>query len=251
MPAGLKIEPNFGPRRMGAGPTGIARVHRQTGQIEHVVTVGFQIGHIQANWTVPGELVFSWETGGKSPQRTWTVRGDGSGLRPLYPESSYEWVTHEAYIGKRRGGLRASWATGRWRSAFQQVGAQQAPAFEGAKNTTVAPGQEAEWGPSRHAREAHRHGHRQPAHGRHAHRGRRRQTGSGLWHVHASPDGRWAVGDDFSRSLYLIDRRDGRMRLLVHRPQAKPRVTTRTPPSAATASASRSRARCCRPTAAR
>ena len=39
-------------------------------------------------------------------------------------------------------------------------------------------------------------------------------SGSGLWHVHGSPDGRWAVGDDFARNLYLIDRRDGRMRLL-------------------------------------
>ena len=38
--------------------------------------------------------------------------------------------------------------------------------------------------------------------------------GSGLWHVDASPDGRWAVGDDFTRSLYLIDRRTGEMRFL-------------------------------------
>jgi oligogalacturonide lyase len=30
--------------------------------------------------------------------------------------------------------------------------------------------------------------------------------GSGLWHVNGSADGRWAVGDDFSRGIYLIDR---------------------------------------------
>ena len=24
------------------------------------------------------------------------------------------------------------------------------------------------------------------------------KSGSGLWHVHGSPDGRWAVGDDFA-----------------------------------------------------
>ena len=35
---------------------------------------------------------FCWETGGKAPQRTWTVMADGSGLRPLYPEAPYEWV---------------------------------------------------------------------------------------------------------------------------------------------------------------
>jgi oligogalacturonide lyase len=39
-------------------------------------------------------------------------------------------------------------------------------------------------------------------------------AGSGLWHVHGSADGRWAVGDDFSRSLFLIDRQSGEMQLL-------------------------------------
>ena len=32
--------------------------------------------------------------------------------------------------------------------------------------------------------------------------------------VDASPDGRWAVGDDFTRSLYLIDRTTNEMMLL-------------------------------------
>ena len=40
------------------------------------------------------------------------------------------------------------------------------------------------------------------------------KTGSGLWHVHGSSDGRWAVGDDFARNLYLIDRRTDEMILL-------------------------------------
>ena len=40
------------------------------------------------------------------------------------------------------------------------------------------------------------------------------KSGSGLWHVSGSPDGRWAVGDDFSRSIYLIDRHTGEMMLL-------------------------------------
>jgi hypothetical protein len=43
--------------------------------------------------------------------------------------------------------------------------------------------------------------------------------GSGLWHVHGSSDGRWAVGDDFSRSVYLIDRRTREMMTAHHRPQ--------------------------------
>ena len=95
---GTKIEPNFGPRNMGAGPSGIGKMNIKTGEIGFVVAVPFQVGHIQTNPWVPGEIVFCWETGGKAPQRTWTVMSDGTGLRPLYPESEYEWVTHEAVI---------------------------------------------------------------------------------------------------------------------------------------------------------
>src|SRR4030095_8781468 len=39
-------------------------------------------------------------------------------------------------------------------------------------------------------------------------------SGSGLWHVNGSADGRWAVGDDFARNIYLIDRHTKEMILL-------------------------------------
>jgi oligogalacturonide lyase len=39
-------------------------------------------------------------------------------------------------------------------------------------------------------------------------------SGSGLWHVNGSGDGRWAVGDDFARNIYLIDRHSHEMILL-------------------------------------
>jgi oligogalacturonide lyase len=39
-------------------------------------------------------------------------------------------------------------------------------------------------------------------------------SGSGLWHVNGSSDGRWAVGDDFSRNIYLIDRHTHEMIIL-------------------------------------
>ncbi len=199
---GTKIEPNFGPRNMGAGPTGIGKLHRQTGEIRHVISVGFQIGHIQANPWQPGELVFSWETGGKSPQRTWTVKGDGTGLAPVFPEAEFDWVTHEAIISKDE----VAFAIMGHRPVQGQ--AQDATSWEGRN-----PGQEAAWGPS---------GTRERPTGLGIANLRTREmriigqtpSGSGLWHVHGSPDGRWAVGDDFSRHLYLIDRRNGRMRLL-------------------------------------
>ncbi|WEK20185.1 MAG: hypothetical protein P0Y49_03350 [Candidatus Pedobacter colombiensis] len=202
---GTKLEPSFGPRKMGAGPSGIAAMNIRTGEIKYVVSVPFQVGHIQTNPWMPGEIVFCWETGGKSPQRTWTVMADGTGLRPLYPESEYEWVTHEAVISRDE-------------VAMAIMGHRKIPGTVGvaAPQTAVNgvnPGQESAWGPS---------GTREKPTGLAIVNLRTREmtiagqtpSGSGLWHVSGSPDGRWAVGDDFSRSIYLIDRHTHQMRLL-------------------------------------
>jgi oligogalacturonide lyase len=203
---GTKLEPAFGPRHMGAGPAGIARVNIRTGELRHVVSVPFQVGHIQANLWNPGEIVFCWETGGKSPQRTWTVHADGSGLRPLYPEAPYEWVTHEAVIGKDEVAL----AIMGHRPIPGAAAAIDAPATDvGGAN----PGQDDGWGAT---------GTREKPSGLAIVNLRTRQmqivgqtpSGSGFWHVHGSSDGRFAVGDDFSRSLYLIDRASHEMMLL-------------------------------------
>lgn len=203
--AGTKLEAAFGPRNMGAGPAGIACMNIKTGEISYVVSVPFQIGHIQTNPWVPGEIVFCWETGGKSPQRTWTVLSDGSGLRPLYPESEFEWVTHEAVISKDE-------------VAFAIMGHRKIAGVnkEVAPGTAVAganPGQEAAWGPS---------GTREKPTGLAIVNLRTREmriegqtkAGSGLWHVSGSPDGKWAVGDDFKRNIYLINRHTHEMTLL-------------------------------------
>jgi oligogalacturonide lyase len=207
LPAGTKIEPNFGPRNMGAGPNGIARMNLRTGEVRHVVSVPFQIGHIQANLWNPGEIVFCWETGGKSPQRTWTVLADGSGLRPLYPEASYEWVTHEAVISKDEVAMAIM--------GHRPVAGATGAAVDGPATGVngANPGQDEGWGAA---------GTREKPTGLAIVNLRTRQmtiagqtpSGSGLWHVHGSSDGRWAVGDDFSRSVYLIDRRTREMIML-------------------------------------
>lgn len=187
LPAGTKIADIYGPRNMGAGPAGLRSMNLATGEIKLIVDVPFQIGHVQSNPFVPGEIVFCWETGGKAPQRTWTVMADGTGLRPLYPEASYDWVTHEAVItkdevaiaimGHRKPGTKDEWG---------ECGTREHPTGLGIVNLRtremVIAGQT--------------------------------PTGSGLWHVNGSADGRWAVGDDFSRSIYLIDRHTREMMML-------------------------------------
>ena len=218
LPAGTRIEAPFGPRGMGAGPHAIGKINVKTGEIRHVVSVPFQIGHIQSNLWNPGELVFSWETGGKSPQRTWTVHGDGTGLRPLYPEAPYEWVTHEAVIGKDEVALAIMGH--RAIPGVVDPGRAAGTGVEGAN-----PGQDAAWGDA---------GTREKPTGLAIVNLRTREvnlvgqtpSGSGLWHVHGSPDGRFAVGDDFSRSLYLIDRKTREMKLLTtgHKTTARDHV---------------------------
>lgn len=205
LPEGTKIEEDFGPRKMGAGPAGIAGLNIRTGEINYVVSVPFQVGHIQTNPWVPGQIIFCWETGGKAPQRTWIVNSDGTGLRPLYPESSWEWVTHEAVISSDE-------------VAFAIMGHRKIPntttdSTPGTDVKGVNPGQEAAWGPS---------GTREKPSGlgivnintREMNIAGQIPVGSGFWHVNGSADKRFVVGDDFARNLYLIDRNTHEMILL-------------------------------------
>ncbi len=206
LPEGTEITKPFGPRNMGAGPAGIAGMNIFTGEIKYVVSVPFQVGHIQTNPWVPGQIIFCWETGGKSPQRTWIVNADGTGLRPLYPESEYEWVTHEAVISPDE-------------VAFAIMGHRPIPGVEdenrpeGTGVKGANPGQEAGWGPS---------GTREKPTGLGIVNIRTREMtiagqipyGSGFWHVHGSPDKRFVVGDNFERELYLINRKNNEMMLL-------------------------------------
>lgn len=212
-----KPEKSFGPRNMGAGPAGIAGLNVLTGEIKYVVSVPFQVGHIQSNPWLAGEIIFCWETGGKSPQRTWIVNSDGTGLRPLYPESPYEWVTHEVVIAKDE-------------VAFAIMGHRPIPGApaekdKGTEKSDPDPGQEAAWGPS---------GTREKPTGLGIVNIRSRQMtiagqipyGSGFWHVTGSSDGRFVAGDNFERSLYLIDRQTHTMMLLTagHKRTAKDHV---------------------------
>jgi oligogalacturonide lyase len=217
----VTLEKNFGPRNMGAGPGGISSMNLKTGEFKHVVSVPFQVGHIQSNTWNAGEIIFCWETGGKSPQRTWTVMADGSGLRPLYPEAPYEWVTHEAVIGKDEVAMAIM--------GHRKIDIQKETPVEENNSTGIRnpenPGQESNWGPS---------GTREKPTGLAIVNLRTREmiiagqtnSGSGFWHVHGSSDGRWATGDDFSRSLYLIDRKTKEIIVLTtgHKETAKDHI---------------------------
>ena len=180
-----EISGTFGPSNMGAGPSGIGKIDLITGKVEHVVSVHFQVGHIQGNPWHPGEVIFCWETGGKAPQRTWMVNADGSNLRPIYRETEYDWVTHEAVISEDE-------------LAFAVIGHR--PISEDEQPTDFAK----DWGPA---------GTKAYATGLAVVNMRTREftlegqvDGDNFWHVAGSHDGHWVAGDTFARELWLIDR---------------------------------------------
>ena len=184
-PIAEQIAPNFGPRNMGAGPGGIGKIDLKTGKCEPVVSVHFKVGHIQGNPWHPGEVIFCWETGGKAPQRTWMVNADGTNLRPIYRETEYDWVTHEAVISEDE-------------LVIAIIGHR--PIAQDARNMDT----KGDWGPS---------GTKEYPTGIAVVNMRTRELtlegqvdGDNFWHVAGSQDGHWVAGDDFARELWLVDR---------------------------------------------
>lgn len=211
-PIAEQIAPDFGPRHMGAGPGGIGKMDLTTGKAEPVVAVHFKVGHIQGNPWHPGECIFCWETGGKAPQRTWMVNADGTNLRPIYRETTHDWVTHEAVI-----------------SADELVIAiiGHRPIDNGNKKEIAGLESFAmsnDWGPS---------GTKEYPTGIAVVNMRTRELtlegqvpGDNFWHVAGSQDGHWVAGDDFARELWLIDRHTGERILLTagHKTTARDHV---------------------------
>jgi oligogalacturonide lyase len=201
LPPGTEVAKPSGPRNMGAGPSGLASMNLETGAVKTITVVPFQIGHVQTNPWVPGEIVFCWETGGKAPQRTWTVMADGTGLRPLYPEAPYEWITHEAVITHDEVAI-----------AILYLHAPGAPMGGGRGRAQGMPS----WGIP--ADDVHPTGvgivNLRTKEMRIVGQVPLGNPGRSVWHVNGSADGRWAAADDFRYRLWIIDRHTGEMALL-------------------------------------
>ena len=200
MPIAEPIAPNFGPRKMGAGPGGIGKMDLATGNTEAVCAVHFKVGHIQGNPWKPGEVIFCWETGGKAPQRTWICNADGTGLRPIYRETEHDWVTHEAVISADELVIAII--------GHRPINKGEQKKIEGLESFATSD----DWGPS---------GTKEYATGIAVVNMRTRELtlegqvpGDNFWHVAGSSDGHWVAGDDFARELWLIDRHTGERILL-------------------------------------
>lgn len=175
----------------GKGKSGIRAIDIRTGKITPVMDVDLRIGHLQANPWTPGEIIYCHETTGDAPLRIWAVNADGSNNRPVYLETPDEWVTHETVSGSDE-------------VMFNIMGhlpyLREKPTGIAVVNLRTKQmkllGQiEEDLGKG--------------------------QLG-GFWHSNGSPDGRWATGDTFKGSVYLINRQTGECTLLTTGHRMKP-----------------------------
>jgi oligogalacturonide lyase len=167
----------------GRGKSGIRAIDVQSGEIANVIDVDLRMGHLQANPQTPGEIIYCHETTGDAVQRIWTVRADGSGNQPVYDETPDEWITHETVSGPDE-------------VMFNIMGhlpyLRKKPA--GIAVCNLRNGQMKLLGQVEEDLGDGRRG--------------------GFWHCNGSPDGRWATGDTFLGSIYLINRETGERTLL-------------------------------------
>lgn len=176
---------------MGKGPGGIRRIDLKTGEVTKVIDVDFRMGHVQTNPWVPGEIIYCHETTGDGPQRMWTVRGDGSGNRPLYVETSDEWITHETVAGKDEVMFNIMGHLPYLRKHPSGIAIinlrTDSMKILGQVEEDMGQGRE-----------------------------------GGFWHCNGSPDGKWAVGDTFQGGIFVIDRDTGLKTLLTTDHKMKP-----------------------------
>lgn len=155
------------------GPWHIQALDLDSRRWTNVLTVDFQVGHVQAHPASPGLIMFCHETGGDAPQRMWTTRVESGVALPFYEETFDEWVTHEVW-----------WTDKRVLFTVWPYDDQREAQMHGIVSMNLQKGDL-----RNHARYR-------------------------AWHTHGSPDGKWILGDDFDRNLWLIEPMSGERRLL-------------------------------------
>lgn len=163
--------------RIAQVPSGIRSMDLKTGELKFVIDTPFTMGHVQNNPWVPGEIVYCKETGGDADQRMYTTKADGAGNRPLYVESEIEWITHEAVTGRDEVMFNIMAHQSRLRTRPTGI------AVINLRNDEVKLLGQVD-------------------------------VGNGFWHCNGSPDGKWAVGDNFDGDIHLINRENGKITLL-------------------------------------
>lgn len=155
----------------------LRRIRISNGEWEECARVPFKIGHVQPNLWNPDLVMFCWETGGDSPQRTWCWSEKTRKAEPFFVEHDELWITHEVWWGKERA-LFTIWPYDEPHKKLPH-GVAETDREQGSKSVMNVLAQ-------------------YPA-----------------WHTHGSHDFKWVLGDDFDRNIWLISPEKKERRLLV------------------------------------
>jgi oligogalacturonide lyase len=168
-------------------PGGLLALDLKTGASHVVIKTPFRVGHIQANPFKDGEILFCNETGGDAPQRMWLADAAAGTYRPVYPEGPDDWVTHEQFADADHVIFNLMGHTDKLR---------QRPS--GIMVVSLRDGEVEPLGqvPAHSALDGDRNG------------------PNSFWHNGVTYDGRYAAGDDFNGSVWLIDRKTDARTLL-------------------------------------
>ena len=85
------------PVKVGQGMSGLRKMNLKTGEVSFIRNVPFRVGHIQCSRYKPNEILFCCETGGDAGQRMWYCDANTNEYKPLYKETPLDWVTHETF----------------------------------------------------------------------------------------------------------------------------------------------------------
>lgn len=164
--------------------SGIRKMNLKTGEVSKVCDVEFKVGHIQASRFRGDEIVFCNETGGDAFQRMWYVKADGTSLKPLYKETPLDWVTHETFATEDYVYFNVLGYQDRLRKQAHGI-------FRiNLRNDDIdVLGQVETSSPAVIDNEM--------------------LGGKGFWHSNASRDGKWATGDTFAGSVWIINGETG------------------------------------------
>lgn len=184
----IKIKPTL---------SGIRKMNLKTGEVEKVCDVEFKVGHIQASRFHGDEIVFCNETGGDAFQRMWYVKSDGSNLRPLYKETPLDWVTHETFATEDYVYFNVLGFQSRLRKQAHGIfrinlRTDDIDVIGQVETSTPAVIDNKMLG------------------------------GKGFWHCNASRDGKWATGDTFAGSVWVINTETGERRQIASDCRMKP-----------------------------
>ncbi len=165
------------PVKVSQSLSGLRKMNLRTGEVTKICDMDFKVGHIQCSRFKPNEILFCNETGGDADQRMWYCDANTDEYKPLYKETPLDWVTHETFgtedyvyfnVLGWQDRLRKQ-ATGIFRINLRTNDVDCLGNVEMDKDRSS------------------------------------QLTGRGFWHCNSTRDNKWACGDTFGGSVWIIN----------------------------------------------